>query len=177
MEHNKINRSAGFDFDNIYEQAVKKYDNAIFVEIGCFEGGSTIFMADLIKASRKNIRFYAVDLFEGYKPTNKQVAPSYDKFMNNIIPYKDYITVLKMDSCDASALFADSSCDFIFIDADHTYESVKRDIQCWLPKLKTTGLFAGHDYAHPDCAFPGVVKAVNEAGFKFYVDKSSWVKI
>jgi predicted O-methyltransferase YrrM len=175
-----INRSAGFDFENIYREMVKKSDNAIFVEVGCFEGGSTVYMAELIKKSGKNIKFYAVDLFEEYKPTNGQVRPSYKKFKRNTSRFAKYITVLKMDSLVASKQFADGSLDFVFLDADHTYKSVNSDIKCWLPKVKDSGTLAGHDYAEsvffPGVYFAGVSKAVNEAGFDFYVDKSSWIK-
>ena len=49
--------------------------------------------------------------------------------------------------------------DYIYIDADHSYESVKADIETWLPFVKPSGIIAGHDYsAH----FTGVVTAVNE---------------
>jgi predicted O-methyltransferase YrrM len=175
-----INRSAGFDFENIYRDMVKKYDNAIFVEVGCFEGGSTVYMAELIKRSGKNIKFYAVDLFEKYKPTNGQVRPSYKKFKLNTLKFAEYIKVLKMDSLMASKRFADKTIDFVFLDADHAYKSVKNDIKYWMPKVKDSGTLAGHDYAEskffPGVYFPGVSKAVNIAGFDFYVDKSSWIK-
>lgn len=36
--------------------------------------------------------------------------------------------------------------DFIFLDANHTYESVKRDLEQWWPKVKSGGIFSGHDY-------------------------------
>jgi cephalosporin hydroxylase len=175
-----VNRNAGFDYENIYTEMVKKYDNATFVEVGCFEGGSTVYMAELIKRSGKNIKFYAVDLFEKYKPVNGQVAPSYKKFKKNTLQYKEYITVLKIDSLEASKLFGDKTIDFVFLDADHTYKRVKSDIKCWLPKVKDSGTLAGHDYAEskyfPGVYFPGVSKAVKEAGFDFRVDKCSWIK-
>lgn len=50
--------------------------------------------------------------------------------------------------------------DFIFIDADHSYEGVRGDIQRWWPKLKPGGVMAWHDYGHND--FQGVEKAVDE---------------
>ena len=175
-----INRSAGFDFENIYTEMVGKYNNATFVEVGCFEGGSTVYMAELIKKSGKNIKFYAVDLFENYRPTNGQVSPSYKKFKQNTLRFAKYITVLKMDSVVASRQFADKSIDFVFLDADHTYKKVKRDIECWMPKVKDSGTLAGHDYTEssffPGVYFPGVSRAVKGAGFDFNVDKSSWIK-
>ncbi|MBT5491708.1 class I SAM-dependent methyltransferase, partial [bacterium] len=36
--------------------------------------------------------------------------------------------------------------DFIYIDANHTYESAKEDIQLWYPKIKVGGMISGHDY-------------------------------
>lgn len=42
--------------------------------------------------------------------------------------------------------FEDNSFDFIYLDADHSYEAVKRDLHAWYPKLISGGIFAGHDY-------------------------------
>jgi hypothetical protein len=53
---------------------------------------------------------------------------------------------------------ARSRFDMVFIDGDHSYESVKQDIELWLPK--TRKLICGHDFGNPD--YPGVEKAVVE---------------
>jgi hypothetical protein len=52
--------------------------------------------------------------------------------------------------------------DFVFIDADHSYEGCKADIEAWRQTLKPGGLLCGHDY--DNTAFPkyGVKKAVDE---------------
>jgi uncharacterized Rossmann fold enzyme len=52
--------------------------------------------------------------------------------------------------------------DFVFIDADHSYEGCKADIAAWAPKVKPGGWLGGHDYENT--AFPkfGVTRAVNE---------------
>jgi len=51
---------------------------------------------------------------------------------------------------DVVDTFADGSLDFIYIDGNHAYEYVKRDIEIWWPKLKKGGLFSGHDYLDLD---------------------------
>jgi hypothetical protein len=48
---------------------------------------------------------------------------------------------------------------FIYIDGDHSYLSVRADLDCWWRRLREGGILAGHDY-HPD--HPGVMRAVKE---------------
>jgi predicted O-methyltransferase YrrM len=83
----------------------------------------------------------------------------YDKFLDNIEPVKNVINPIRMHSLNAVDLYDDNSLDFVFIDAAHDYENVIKDIRAWYPKVKTGGLFAGHDY---DPSWHGVVKAVDE---------------
>ena len=54
--------------------------------------------------------------------------------------------------------------DVIFVDADHTYEAVKKDLSLYFPKLASWGLMCGDDYGHPrdQRGLWGVQKAVDE---------------
>jgi hypothetical protein len=66
--------------------------------------------------------------------------------------------------------------DMLFIDGDHAYESVKRDIRLWTPLVKPGGLICGHDYDHAD--WPGVVRAVDEIFKKDHAQVSTiWFTI
>ncbi len=49
------------------------------------------------------------------------------------------------------------NADFVFIDADHSYEACTRDMEAWWPVTET--LFCGHDYGKPEF---GVTQAVTE---------------
>ena len=65
---------------------------------------------------------------------------------------------LIMTSSEALKKVEDTSLDFVFIDADHTYEAVKFDIANWYKKLKINGLLAGHDYGNIN----SVTKAIED---------------
>jgi len=52
--------------------------------------------------------------------------------------------------------------DFVYIDADHSYKSVKEDINAWAPKVREGGIVAGHDYYLTRAGNIGVIAAVNE---------------
>lgn len=49
-------------------------------------------------------------------------------------------------SFEAVKQFPDEHFDYVYIDADHSYEAVKRDIEDWYPKVRVGGILAGHDY-------------------------------
>jgi SAM-dependent methyltransferase len=68
--------------------------------------------------------------------------------------------IKKMLSIDAAKEFEDGSFDWIYIDGNHEYLSVKEDINVWYPKLRNGGIFSGHDYCN--VVNFGVIKAVDE---------------
>ena len=65
--------------------------------------------------------------------------------------------------------FPDDYFDYIYIDATHLYDSVKADLNDYLPKLKAGGLMCGHDYtANPDFSvIPAVDEFIEENNFKW----------
>jgi hypothetical protein len=69
---------------------------------------------------------------------------------------------IQLDSISAATNFMDASVDVIYIDADHSYESVKSDLNIWYPKIRDGGFICGHDYQVSGGTWPGVTKAVDE---------------
>jgi len=57
------------------------------------------------------------------------------------------LRVLRMTSVQAAKMFPNNYFDLVYIDADHTYESVTEDNTTWLPKIKKDGVICGHDYS------------------------------
>lgn len=77
-------------------------------------------------------------------------------------------TLIRDNSENASKNVPDEGLDFVYIDADHTYESVKKDLSLWIPKVRKGGIVMGHDYfdgEYKGINF-GVKKAVDELGQK-----------
>lgn len=71
------------------------------------------------------------------------------------------IAAAKAEGCKGHWV-PDESLDFVFIDAIHTYEHVKRDVAAWMPKLKPGGVLGGHDYGKAWKIHKAVKRAVDE---------------
>ena len=66
---------------------------------------------------------------------------TYDKFKNI-----QNVHILDLNSIEASAKYEDNFFDYIYIDAEHTYKAVTKDLEVWYPKLKKNGTLFGDDY-------------------------------
>lgn len=131
----------------------------IGIEIGSYRGESTSIFLN----SNAFSKLYCIDPWmPGYDPKDLAATDEIslaevefdERFKDNAVIIK-----LKQTSDSAVSLFQDESIDFIYIDGNHQYEFVKRDILNYLPKLKTGCYITGHDW-HPN--WPGVIKAVRE---------------
>ncbi len=83
---------------------------------------------------------------EGEEPLNQYFfdqakKETYDKFKNN-----HNVHILDLNSLAASSKYQDNFFDYIYIDAEHTYEAVTNDLKVWYPKLKKNGILFGDDY-------------------------------
>jgi hypothetical protein len=159
MEHFCFNDQFGenwFSFSKLYSEMVKHFpDGSHFIEIGSWKGRSATYLAVEIINSQKNIKFDCIDIWENsHFYSEKMVGQGYptfsenlyQTFLNNITPVSHIINPVQSDSSAAAKTYADNSVNFIFIDGDHSYEGIKRDLECWLPKIKDGGIIAGHDY-------------------------------
>jgi len=142
------------------ERWLNDYAPKLGAEIGVKEGR---FISYLLNAF-PSLRMYAVDPWEQQPECNEDYLEwdfngIYNTYKNNVFKNVNRVIELKEYSKTAAEKVADGSLDFVFIDAQHDYDSVKRDIELWQPKVREGGLLSGHDY-HPK--FPGVVQAVDE---------------
>lgn len=54
--------------------------------------------------------------------------------------------IMRMKSEEAANAFNEGALDFVYIDANHAYEFVRQDLELWFPRVRSGGIFAGHDY-------------------------------
>lgn len=87
----------------------------------------------------------------------------------------EHVRIVEDLSTNASQNYINQSIDVVYIDADHEYDSVVDDINCWLPKIREGGVICGHDYHN---GFPGVIKAVDgRFKNKTVFNDSSWMAV
>jgi hypothetical protein len=128
------------------------------VEVGSWKGRSAVAMCDALQG-KDGVRFHGVDTFLGtegdqhMRKHGSEIAEDriYSAFLENTQPYP-FVDILRLPSVAASRHFARGSIDMLFIDADHTFDGVVRDIRHWFGKVKVGGVIAGHDYPRFDVA-------------------------
>jgi len=143
------------------------------VEFGSLHGRSTRALAD---NNTTEGRIWAVDPWAGdyYSeegtdiPISTYVMPY---FIGNLKDHVDtgHVVPVRMFSYQFSLPY---KIDMVFIDGDHRYATVVRDIKKAYELLKDGGLICGHDYGHP--SWPGVKRAVDELVGNIQVWETIW---
>jgi predicted O-methyltransferase YrrM len=134
-------------------------------EVGCWYGRTTVL---LLAASEPALQLHCVDTFRGSEEHQEELkGKTYrEDFERNIASLRGQRGyVMEGFSHEIAALYPDRFFDYVWIDAAHDYENVKRDIESWYPKLKSGGVLFGHDYPEPtdpNGGFEELTKAVNE---------------
>lgn len=126
------------------------------VEIGSWMGRSACALAANTSGVVTCVDTFSGDLTGLSLPLNTDF---FAEFIKNTTPYPNIVTV-RTDSLHAAQLLcaAAMTFDMIFIDASHDFESVRADLEAWMPLLVPGGILCGHDY---HAQYPGVAEAVD----------------
>lgn len=109
----------------------------VVVEIGCYEGKTTAALATQTKG-----KIYSVDpFFKGRLNIcyGELIAKAHCRRQG-----ATNVRFLKGFSHEVAPQFSEP-IDFLFIDADHSYEAIKRDWNDWAQKVRPGGYIALHD--------------------------------
>jgi hypothetical protein len=190
------------DFADLQQLAVHlAQPGDTLVEVGSFVGESMAYMLDLVRASGKPLRVFAVDLFD-IEEMCRDGDHSLDMRMNDSgltsrawlaklgprcmlaefysnLRHKDRDKLLTAAlvgrSVEMATLFPDGSLRFCFIDAGHSYENVSADLHAWHPKMRPDGLFSGHDWYSGEPVRRAVMDFARQKGLQIGLTASSWV--
>ena len=117
--------------------------------VGTYTGRSAFIIAE-----RTWECLYCIDTFEGSGDFASPMTDSYAKgavleaFLQNLDQFgrKEIIKVLKKTSLSAAKEQRYPPLDLVFLDADHRYSQISKDIAAWLPLIRKGGIICGHDF-------------------------------
>lgn len=133
-------------------------------ELGVFDGS---FSRNIINLCQPE-QFFMVDVFEGVTCSGDKdgndikylnLGEQFTRLSNLYLAHPN-VKVIKATSENFLESIPDEFLDAVYIDADHSYLGVKKDLELSLRKVKKGGYIMGHDYNHS--TFPEVVQAVDE---------------
>jgi len=136
-------------------------NDLIGVEIGTQRGTNAVNILKYLSIKK----IYLIDPYEFYDYEGRSpnaVDPSdvqdgnFQEAKRVLKNYGDKIQFIFKKSEDAVD-DVPNDLDFVYVDGNHDYSYVKRDIELYFPKLKTAGFLGGHDIN-----MPGVFQAVSE---------------
>lgn len=134
--HKNLHTSAELHY--LYHTA-KTMGPGWYANLGTYRGGSAFCLATALKEHGEGA-VIAVDLFEG---VNGEYTK--EEMQTKVREYALPIKVCAGFTFEVVEQHQDKQFNFIFVDADHHYESVKLDFELWSPLLKPEGVIAFHD--------------------------------
>ena len=143
------------------------------IEVGSWVGESAVAMASQLKDGGA---VFCVDTFEGdgsTDPINRAIAALGSDAIEDIF-YQNTnglpIRLLKGKSLVVAKKLDPQEADLVWVDAGHTYEDAKADIEAWWNHVADDGWIGGDDYSE---YYPGVQQAVAE----FFADRGVPVRL
>jgi hypothetical protein len=156
---------------NRYRLVSQLPKRAVGAEVGTWKGD---FSALLLRLSRPKT-LYLIDpwayrddpgyegaMYGGRIAGQSGMDAIYDSVRERFQRQEGRVIVLRETSTDAAEQLAPDSLDWVYIDGDHNYESVKADLAAYHRLVRPGGVIAGDDYAMNGWWASGVVNAVDE---------------
>ena len=121
----------------------------VAAEIGVYQGLNAVSMM----GNCSRLKLYCIDGYErisietgGAMISERDKQAIRDCSVSLLNPFKDRVIRIFQQSEVCYKDFPDEYFDYVYIDGEHLYDYVKRDIELWYPKVKKGGMLAGHDF-------------------------------
>jgi predicted O-methyltransferase YrrM len=142
-----------------------KHFNELGFKIGAEVGVAQGYYSEVLCKAIPGLKLYCIDPWLRYRDYGDFAKRSTFLSMEaeareKLKPYG--CIIMNKFSVDAEKSFTEGMLDFVFIDANHSYEYVKQDIELWTPKVRKGGIVSGHDYYKTKAGNVGVIQAVDE---------------
>lgn len=135
------------------------------VEIGCFIGISTLWLAAGMACSNSRGRLYAIDTYLPkfpWPPFHYSCIVDPKSVIADSIEsagFSDIIHLIESDSKDAASNFdswlGSNEIDLLFIDGDHSIDGCKSDFELYAPRVAVGGYIIFHDIFPKYCGHDG----------------------
>lgn len=138
------------------------------VEVGVHRGANA---RAILKDNLLIEKLYLVDPWATYESIGqaesndkrmvRMTTVQMDGFAMGVYEYfllNDKVRIIRAMSRFVAPMLGADSIDCVYIDADHSYRAVIRDIGTWIGVVNSRGVIAGHDYSS---GWPDVVRAID----------------
>jgi hypothetical protein len=129
--------------------------NSVIAEVGVWKGDFSKKILDIFNPNiltlvdswtyNDQVRGCAPQV-DGKDPLNQKFFDQAKQETYNRFANEKKILILDQNSSDASLNFKNYYFDYIYLDAEHSYQAVSNDLELWYPKLKNNGSLFGDDY-------------------------------
>lgn len=143
-------------------ELIEAHRPVVCVELGTWLGASAIPVARSVRRWGGSVT--CVDLWMGEVERKAGLQPASPPWMlascaRHILEagVGASMRLVLASTAEAAAAWSGPPIDYLYVDADHSYEGAKADLEAWLPHVASGGLIAGDDYDNP--LFPGVRQA------------------
>lgn len=144
----------------LYRLALEWPAEGAIVELGAWVGLTTSYLATACRV-RGGGRVYAVDTFRGTREGDTRY-PSVERHGGDTLPafrgqihragVEAWVEALIGDTGEVARRYNGGPIRLLLIDADHSYEGVRRDFRSWSPHVAPGGIVVFHDYLMSDVA-------------------------
>lgn len=136
----------------------KKFDSSMLhgAEIGVGDGTNAVTILE----SFPDMHLLLVDPWSGNPRRSARYYRIVErKARRKLESYHNRVAIVKQKSERVALAVAARSLDFVYIDGDHSYDAVGKDLVLWHRRTKDGGIISGHDYV--DTKKHGVKAAVD----------------